>query len=64
MPTHPNEAAPQGLRSPWLQIIRSLLLAALVIALFLLGQSMVRHRFFRKRLRMAVWTRLNADRHS
>jgi hypothetical protein len=27
--------------------VRFLLLAALVIALFLLGQSMVQHRFFR-----------------
>jgi hypothetical protein len=47
MSTHSNDAAPQGPRSPWFQIGRLLLLAALVIALFLLGQSMVQHRFFR-----------------
>jgi hypothetical protein len=47
MSTHPNDATPQGPRSPWPQIVRFLLLAALVVALFLLGQSMVQHRFFR-----------------
>jgi len=42
-----NDAAPRGTRTPMFQIGRFLLLAALVIALFLLGQSMVQHRFFR-----------------
>jgi hypothetical protein len=45
--THSNDAAPQGPRPLWLQSVRFLLLAALVIALYLLGQSMVQHRFFR-----------------
>jgi hypothetical protein len=45
--THSNDAAPQGSRPPWFQLARFLLLAAFVVALYLLGQSMVRHRFFR-----------------
>jgi hypothetical protein len=34
-------------KSPWFRIGRFLFLAALFVALFLLGQSMVHHRFFR-----------------
>lgn len=36
-----------GQKSPWFGIVRILLLAAFIGALFLLGQSMVHHRFFR-----------------
>jgi hypothetical protein len=42
-----NEAPPQGTRSPWFQIGRFLLLVASAIAIFLLVQSMMQHRFFR-----------------
>jgi hypothetical protein len=33
-------------KSPWFQVGQFLLLVALAVALFLLGQSMVHHRFF------------------
>ena len=42
-----NDAAPQGTRSPSFQIGRFLLLVASVVAIFLLAQAMVHHRFFR-----------------
>jgi hypothetical protein len=41
-PTDPGKDRPL-----WFQVVRFLLLAALVVALFLLGQSMVHHRFFK-----------------
>jgi hypothetical protein len=47
MTTPSNDDPPQGSRPLWLQIARVLSLAVLVISLFLLGHSMVRHRFFR-----------------
>lgn len=47
MSTNWNEAAPQGTRSPWFQIGRFLLLIASAVAIFLLVQTMVQHRFFR-----------------
>jgi ABC-type microcin C transport system permease subunit YejE len=34
-------------QSPWLGIVKFLLLAILIVIIFLLGQAMVRHRFFR-----------------
>jgi hypothetical protein len=34
-------------KSPWFRFGQFLLLAAFFVALFLLGQSMVHHRFFR-----------------
>ncbi len=37
---------PVGGNSPWLGIARFLFVVVLVILFFLLGQSMVRHRFF------------------
>jgi hypothetical protein len=33
--------------SPWLGMVKFLLLAILVASIYLLGQAMVRHRFFR-----------------
>ncbi len=33
--------------TPWVGIVKFLLLAILVALIFLLGQEMVRHRFFR-----------------
>ncbi len=42
-----NDAASQGTRSPWFQIGRFLLLLASVVAILLLVQTMVHHRFFR-----------------
>jgi hypothetical protein len=33
--------------SPWLGIVKFLLLAILIAVIFLLGQQMVSHRFFR-----------------
>ncbi len=42
-----NTTDPEVRQSPWLGIVKFLLLAAFVIALFLLGQAMVSHRFFR-----------------
>ena len=47
MSTSSNTTPPAERKSLWLGIAKFLLLAALVITLFLLGQSMVRHRFFR-----------------
>ena len=43
----PNTTAQPERQSPWLGIVKFLLLAMLVGLIFLLGQSMVRHRFFR-----------------
>jgi hypothetical protein len=34
-------------QSPWLGIIKFLLLVILIATIFLLGREMVRHRFFR-----------------
>jgi hypothetical protein len=34
-------------QSPWIGIVKILLLVILVALIFLLGQEMVRHRFFR-----------------
>ena len=47
MSTNSNMAAHGGGKSLWLRIGKFLFLATLVIALFLLAQSIVRHRFFR-----------------
>jgi hypothetical protein len=41
-PTDPEEA-----QSPWVGIVKVLLLVILFGLVFLLGQEMVRHRFFR-----------------
>ncbi len=39
--------APATLPSPWLGIVKFLLLVILIVIIFLVGQDMVRHRFFR-----------------
>ena len=42
-----NTAGPEARQSPWLGIVKFLLVAVLIGLIFLLGQEMVRHRFFR-----------------
>jgi ABC-type microcin C transport system permease subunit YejE len=42
-----NTKEPAERPSPWLGIVKFLLLAILLGLIFLLGQTMVRHRFFR-----------------
>jgi len=43
----PNTTGPEAEQSPWLGIVKFLLLAILIGLIFLLGEEMVRHRFFR-----------------
>ena len=43
----PNGTDPVVGQSPWLGFVKFLLLAFLIGLIFLLGQAMVRHRFFR-----------------
>jgi hypothetical protein len=43
----PISNTPEAEPSPWLGIIKFLLLVILIALIFLLGQEMVRHRFFR-----------------
>ena len=43
----PNTTTPEAGPSPWTGIVKFLLLAILVGLIFLLGQEMVSHRFFR-----------------
>jgi hypothetical protein len=38
---------PEPRTSPWIGIVKFLLLAILIAMIFLLGQQMVSHRFFR-----------------
>jgi ABC-type microcin C transport system permease subunit YejE len=42
-----NTKQPDGRPSPWLGIVKFLLLVILVGLIFMLGNAMVRHRFFR-----------------
>jgi hypothetical protein len=42
-----NPTGPETEQSPWLGIVKVLLLVILFGLVFLLGQEMVRHRFFR-----------------
>jgi hypothetical protein len=42
-----NTPEPEPQPSPWLGVVKFLLLAFLLAMIFLLGQEMVRHRFFR-----------------
>jgi hypothetical protein len=42
-----NDSVSQGKRSPWFQIGRFLLVLVSVVAMLLLVQTMVHHRFFR-----------------
>jgi ABC-type microcin C transport system permease subunit YejE len=41
-----HTTAPEERRSPWLGIVKFLFIVVLIIIIFLLGQDMVRHRFF------------------
>jgi hypothetical protein len=43
----PNTTSPEAEPSPWTGIVKFLLLVILVALIFLLGEEMVRHRFFR-----------------
>lgn len=43
----PNTRDSEPRQSPWVGIVKFLLLAILLVIIFLLGQAMVRHRFFR-----------------
>jgi hypothetical protein len=45
MTTDPNTTAPEGQISPWFRQV--LLLATFVVAVYLLGLSMVHHRFLK-----------------
>jgi ABC-type microcin C transport system permease subunit YejE len=42
-----NSTGPEAGQSPWLGIAKFLLVAILIGLIFLLGEEMVRHRFFR-----------------
>jgi hypothetical protein len=42
-----NPTDPEADPSPWLGIVKFLFLVVLIGLIFLLGQQMVRHRFFR-----------------
>jgi ABC-type microcin C transport system permease subunit YejE len=42
-----NTTGPEAGPSPWLGIVKFLLVAILIGLIFLLGEEMVRHRFFR-----------------
>jgi hypothetical protein len=46
MTTDLKPTDPKREKSPWFRVGQFLFLVALAIAFFLLGQSMVRHRFF------------------
>jgi hypothetical protein len=43
----PNTNSPEAEPSPWTGIVKFLLLAILIGLIFLLGEEMVSHRFFR-----------------
>jgi hypothetical protein len=47
MTPHSQSTGPAGQKSPWLGIVKFLFIVVLAIIIFLLGQDMVRHRFFR-----------------
>jgi hypothetical protein len=47
MTTGPKLLANTPAKSPWLAIGKLLLLAAFIVAVYLLGLSMAHHRFFR-----------------
>jgi hypothetical protein len=46
MTTNLNTTAPVGERPPWFRVAQFLFLLGLAVAVFLLGVSMVHHRFF------------------
>ena len=42
-----NPTRPEAGQSQWLGIVKFLLVAILIVLIFLLGEEMMRHRFFR-----------------
>lgn len=46
MTTELNTTASERQKSPWFRVVQVLLVATLVVAVYLLGLSMVHHRFF------------------
>jgi len=50
MTKNSDKTEPAREKSPWFQIAQFLFLVGLAVAVFLLAQSMVHHRFFRGRL--------------
>jgi hypothetical protein len=42
-----SKTGPSGLKPYWCEVITFLFIAAFVVILYLLGQSMVQHHFFR-----------------
>jgi ABC-type microcin C transport system permease subunit YejE len=46
MKVNSKTTAPAARNSPWLGIVKFLFLVILIAIIFLLGQDMVRHRFF------------------
>lgn len=46
MKTNLNTATPERRESPWVRLAQFLLLVAFAVAVFLIGLSMVHHRFF------------------
>jgi len=46
MTTDLNTTATERQQSPWSRVVQVLLLATFVVAVYLLGLSMVHHRFF------------------
>jgi hypothetical protein len=47
MKKNANKEAPERQRSPWFRIGKFLFVVILAVTVFLLGLSMVHHRFFR-----------------
>jgi hypothetical protein len=46
MTTNLNTTVPERRESPWIRFAKFLLLAAFIVAVYLLALSMVHHRFF------------------
>jgi hypothetical protein len=47
MSTDQNTTATERQISPWFRVVQMLLLATFVVAVYLLGLSLVQHRFFK-----------------
>ena len=47
MTTNLNTTASERQRSPWFRVVQVLLLVTFLVAVYLLGLSMVHHRFFK-----------------
>jgi hypothetical protein len=42
-----NKPGPENRESPWVRVVQVLLLITFVVVIYLIGLSMVHHRFFR-----------------